>query len=228
VRWAREGYTSFVRAVHRLSDQEYRAPCRLPGWTRAHLIAHVAANADALNNLVGWARTGVATPMYSSPDERAAGIAKGQSTPTHELRDWLTGSQAELDDRMAELTEAQWRATVTTAQGRDVSASEIPWLRAREVCVHSTDLDAGFSFEELGHDFLVALADDVVAKRSTGPGPALELAATEANLGWTVPGDGPEHAVLGTTAELVAYLTGRPSTARTSMGAPPPPLGPWL
>ena len=71
--WAHEGTKLFLDAVALTT-----APTqRLPGWTRRHLVAHVAANAEALGNLVHWAATGIPTPMYSSPEARAAGIDRG-------------------------------------------------------------------------------------------------------------------------------------------------------
>ncbi|WP_369218253.1 maleylpyruvate isomerase N-terminal domain-containing protein, partial [Streptomyces flavofungini] len=35
-------------AVAGLSDAEATAPSRLPGWTRAHVLSHLAAQAPAL------------------------------------------------------------------------------------------------------------------------------------------------------------------------------------
>lgn len=65
-RWAQLGTALFVQAAD-LGDTGMDAPSTLPGWTRKHLVAHIAANADALGNLVHWAATGDRTPMYSSP-----------------------------------------------------------------------------------------------------------------------------------------------------------------
>ena len=54
-----------------------RAPSLCEGWTRAHVVTHIARNADALSNLVHWATTGEPTPMYASPESRDADIAEG-------------------------------------------------------------------------------------------------------------------------------------------------------
>lgn len=64
--WARLGTTLFVRAAD-LGADALDEPSTLPVWTRKHLVAHVAANADALGHLVHWAATGERTPMYASP-----------------------------------------------------------------------------------------------------------------------------------------------------------------
>ncbi|NYV78545.1 maleylpyruvate isomerase N-terminal domain-containing protein, partial [Streptomyces sp. UH6] len=77
-RWSALGTELVLRAAAGLDEQAYAAPSALPHWSRAHLAAHVAANAEALSNLVHWAATGEVTPMYASPEERAAGIERGR------------------------------------------------------------------------------------------------------------------------------------------------------
>ena len=72
--WVDTGTALFLETVAGLSDTDLAAPSGLPGWTRAHVAGHVARNADALGNLVTWARTGVETPAYASPEQRAADI----------------------------------------------------------------------------------------------------------------------------------------------------------
>ena len=59
-----------MRTVAALTDSQARAPSLLPGWTRGHVVTHLARNADALRNLLTWARTGIPTPMYPSRQAR--------------------------------------------------------------------------------------------------------------------------------------------------------------
>lgn len=193
----------------------------LPGWTRAHVVAHVAANAEALMNLVRWARTGVPSPMYASPQARADGIALGSRLPADELSAWLHSSASRLDAAFSQLTDEQWQNPVVTNSGRTVPATEIVWMRARETSVHSVDLDAGVTFADLPAGLLTALCDDIVAKRGTGPG--LTLAATDAPGRWQVAGVESPVTVSGPLAEITAYLTGRPHHL-----GPAPALPPWL
>lgn len=84
--WARRGYAFFARALDALTDAELDAPSLLPGWSRRHVVAHVGYNARALGRLVEWARTGVETPMYPSPQHRDAEIQTGATLPAHALR----------------------------------------------------------------------------------------------------------------------------------------------
>lgn len=225
-RWADLGTALFVEAAD-LDGAGLGAPSALPGWSRRHLVAHVAANADALGNLVHWAATGEPTPMYSSPDERSAGIEAGARLPAAELTAWLRRSADRLAAGMDALDAARWRTPVVTAQGRTVPATELPWMRSREVCVHAVDLAAGLSFADLPDDFLTALCDDVVAKRRTAPGPALLITAEDAR--WELPGEGEPVELAGSLPAVTAYLTGRSAGRAGELGdAPAPPLGPWL
>ena len=198
-RWMTHGTKLFVDAVSELDEAAYDSPSLLPGWTRRHLVAHVAANADALGNLVRWAATGVETPMYASPEERSAGIERGVAMTGTELERWLRRSAEHMEAAMSALTDEQWTTRVVTAQGRTVPATETPWMRAREVSVHAVDLDLDVAFADLPDDFLVALVSDITAKRGDVP------------------------VVDGPLPEVAAWLAARPYTL-----ADAPALGPWL
>jgi maleylpyruvate isomerase len=216
--WAALGTELFLEAAAPFGPAEYAAPTPLPGWSRAHLAAHLAANADALGNLVHWAATGEPTPMYASPAERLAGIERGRALPAAELAAWVRESAQRLTAGLDALTPEQWQAPVTTAQGRTVPAAELPWLRAREACVHAVDLAAGPAFADLPAGFLTALCADVLAKRA----PSFALRTPDGSVEWSPPdGDG-GPVVEAELPQLAAYLTGRQQIE----GAPP--LGPWL
>ncbi|MDQ0296347.1 MULTISPECIES: maleylpyruvate isomerase N-terminal domain-containing protein [Streptomyces] len=198
--WARTGTELLLDAVASLDEDALSAPSVLPDWTRKHLVAHIAANADALGNLVHWAATGEERPMYASAEERAADIAKGPTLSADELRSWLTDSAQMLAAGLDGLTEEQWDHQVVTAQGRTVPATELPWMRAREVCVHAVDLGTGVvTFADLPKGFLTALVAEIRAKRGLAELP-----------------DGP-------LPEVAAWLAGRPHSL-----AGAPALGPWL
>ena len=64
--WAGDGAAHLRGLMTRMGDDAFAAPSGLPGWTRAHVLTHVARNADAMINLLTWARTGVPTPAYAS------------------------------------------------------------------------------------------------------------------------------------------------------------------
>lgn len=225
--WMQHGTALFMSQTD-VGDRALDEPSALPGWSRRHVLAHVAANADALGNLVRWAATGEPTPMYASPADRAAGIERGRQLPARDLKAWLRRSADALADAMARLSGEQWQAPVLTAQGRTVPATEVPWMRSREVYVHAVDLATGLSFAGLPAGFLTALCDDVTGKRSKDPGPALVLAATDTGGQWKLPGTGEAVTLAGPLAEITAYLTGRANRLTTAGSEPAPVLPPWL
>jgi maleylpyruvate isomerase len=49
-----------------LSDAQVAGPSLLPGWTRGHVLTHLARNAEGGTRLLGWARTGVPSYEYES------------------------------------------------------------------------------------------------------------------------------------------------------------------
>lgn len=208
LRWTSIGSRLCDAALSAVDDDALAGASSLPAWTRAHIVAHLDGNARALVNLATWARTGVETPMYSSMDQRNADIETGAELPPPELRERFAQSCVALSDAMAQLSEPDWSAEVVTAQGRTIPASEVPWMRAREVMVHAVDLDGGIAFADLPKDFLVALVADAVTRRSTLEGqPALTLVADGRQ--WEVAGDGDPVRVAGSLAQVVAYVTGR-------------------
>jgi maleylpyruvate isomerase len=220
-----QGTTLLLGALQAVPDAQLSDPCALPGWTGKHLVAHVSLNAEALMNLATWARTGVETPMYSSPAQRDDDIERSAKLPVAELRDRVVETAVALDASLAGLTDSQWVQPIRTRQGREVTGEEIPWMRSREVMVHAADLGAGVGFADLPADFLVSLIDDIAAKRD---GAGLVLVATDQDRRWTIPGE-PAGEVHGTVAGLAAYLAGRETSDVAGAGGRlVPRLGPWL
>ncbi|MEH0448406.1 maleylpyruvate isomerase family mycothiol-dependent enzyme [Streptomyces sp. B21-102] len=208
-----KGTAAFEAAVHRLTDPGFTRSSYLPGWSRAHVVAHVARNADALVNLLTWARTGVETPMYASGDQRAREIEEGARQPAEKLRAELLAADGRLAGELAALPDECWAATVRTARGREVPASQVPWMRVREVWVHTVDMDMGASFDDVPHDVCVALVDDVAASFQGRPDcPSVRLQSEDGAHTWLL-GDSADVepvVVSGGLPSLAAYVTGRP------------------
>jgi maleylpyruvate isomerase len=168
------GTALFLEQLDGLGDAELADRSALPGWTRRHLVAHVHYNARALLRLASWAATGVQNRMYASSDQRAAEIEDGARWDPGRLRSAVRDSAGALATALDDLPAEAWRAEIVTAQGRTVAATEVPWLRAREVMVHALDLGTGLTFRDLPGDFTAALLADVVGRRAAaGEGPDL-------------------------------------------------------
>lgn len=164
-----------LRAIDEFARPGFDQATGLPGWTAGHVVAHLHHNAEALGRLVDWAATGVPNPMYAGPEQRDAEIEESARLPADELQTLVRRSATALESAMAGLPQQAWSATVETAQGRLITAAEIPWLRLREIVVHAVDLGVG-EFADYPEEFLNALAREVFERR-LGRGEAAPLAA---------------------------------------------------
>lgn len=221
--WMRTGTQRLLEQVAGLSDIELAEPSALPEWSRAHLVAHLARNAEALLRLVTWARTGVETPMYPSREARAADIAESAGHPPARLRAELSATAADLDAALAALTPDQWGAQVRSALGRPLPAAQVPWMRVREVWLHAVDLGAGAEVADVPDGVVDLLLDEVTATLSAADGcPSATLAPVDRDGRWRLGSGDHEAVVAAPAATLVGWLTGR----TTLPGAPD--LPPWL
>jgi maleylpyruvate isomerase len=226
LRWVAGGTALLLAQVDALDDAALDEPSRLPGWSRRHVIAHVAHNAGALGNLLRWAQTGVETPMYATPAQRERDIARSATGAPADLRRFVAGSAAALDVHARELGPEQWGATVRSARGREIPAAEVPWMRAREVWLHAIDLGAGAA--QLPEDFSDTLIDDVLGFfANVREAPALRLRSETSGREWVLR-DGPRAGrIAGSSPALAAWLTGR-SAGGDLRAAQLPELPSWL
>lgn len=172
----RRGTSHFARHLGALSDAQLREPSGLPGWTRRHVVAHVAYNAAALCRLMDWAVTGDETPMYASPSARTAEIDEGATLQPAALRNLLDHTVARLEEKWRHAPDEAWSAMVRSAQGRDITAAETIWMRAREVWVHAVDLGGDARFGDAPAPVLDGLIGDIVGRwHAAGEGGELEL-----------------------------------------------------
>lgn len=229
--WVRAGSALFASALASLSDSDLPDPSLLPDWSRAFVVSHVAANAQAIGRLLHWARTGEPTPMYESFEARDQEIRDGAALPASELREWFVSSDAAVNHDFDTLDASAWSHEVVTAQGRTVPARETLWMRSREVCIHAVDLAASVTFDELPEGFLQRLVTEVVAKHSANddPRPTIRLHSSDTSGEWVIDG-GPETVdVQGSLARIAQWVSGRGADGISVTGeGGPPQLPKWL
>jgi maleylpyruvate isomerase len=229
---ARRGQAFFSRKLNELGDDEFDEPSLLPGWTRAHVAAHVGLNARALTHLTEWAATGVETPMYSSPTERQDDIEFAATLPIQAIRNLSAHAAVHLNVEWRDLTREAWTHEIRTAQGRVMPVSETVWMRTREVWLHAVDLDNGASVAQFPPRLLDLLLEDLttVWRRKWKPGSTnVRLEPSDRATTFLVDPDTEPMVVRGSAADLVAWGVGRGNhNARTARGEEPPTAPEWL
>ncbi|MCC6270096.1 MAG: maleylpyruvate isomerase family mycothiol-dependent enzyme [Microbacteriaceae bacterium] len=230
-----DGTAYFSRTLDALPDNHHSGASLLPGWTRGHVIAHVAFNAKALMRLAEWAATGDEKQMYESSEGRDAEIEKGAVLPAAQLRALFRETANALDAAWRDLSDEAWHNQVRMAKGPKFPAMTTIWLRTREVWLHGVDLDSGASFD----DFPPSLVDHLLANvlsswrsRQAAEGiPNFVLTPTDRGVPKGVGAlDTPDAVPLrGTAVDLIRWATGRGFLGITADSDAPVPAAPrWI
>jgi maleylpyruvate isomerase len=127
-----------------IAESELRQPSLLPGWTRAHVLAHVARNADALRNVLVGARSGEQRPAYASPQAREADISYGAGQRADDLLADLAASAMALRTIARQLPGDAWRFPVRIMDSEPFPAALVLTRRLVEVELHHGDLGTGY------------------------------------------------------------------------------------
>jgi maleylpyruvate isomerase len=208
-----EATTRLLDTVRGLGEADVTEPSLLPGWTRGHVLAHLARNADSLVNLLLWARTGIETPQYPSQFIRDDDIEAGAPRPLAEqltdnetaARRWLSLAQT--------MPPAAWEAIVRTRQGRPIAATEVLWMRLQEVEIHHVDLAAGYQPADWPTDFVTRLLPHAVADLNKAAAsettPTFEIHTSDTNFTGTIGTAARSHTITGPAHSLLAWLLGR-------------------
>jgi maleylpyruvate isomerase len=225
-----------------LTDRQAAAPSRLPGWTRGHVLTHLARNADGFRNLLTWARTGAETPMYPSEEARDRSIEAGAGRSAAELAADVRASAAAFTGAAERLPAGAWDATVSR-RGASFPARVIMPRRLSELEIHHVDLGAGYEPGDWPAHFVQETLARVAGDFAGRPDAPACLARPDGQdafpIGPATPGAagpqaaGPQAAgpvtVAGPPAELLAWLIGRDSGAGLAVAgaAAVPVLPPW-
>jgi maleylpyruvate isomerase len=145
----RRACTALYETVDSLDDVAVHGPSRLTGWTRGHVVSHLARNADGLVNLLHWARTGIESPMYASPVDREADIEEGAHRLVQVQQEDLRAADERFFMATEVMSEMDWEEGVTDRHGQPMPVALVPWMRLTEVLVHHVDLNVGADFDRM-------------------------------------------------------------------------------
>lgn len=212
-----------LATVETLGAGDLRRPSLCPGWSLAHVLTHLARNADALLNLVRWAEDGRERAAYPSDLVRDAQIEDGALRDLEAIRTDVRLSAERFARGAQVLTGPAGTAEVRSRTGTPVTGAQLVSMRLLEVVFHHVDLDAGYRFEDADPDWVARTLRRGARAWDAAGAPALTLrpqGLEPIELG----GGGDE--VAGTPAALLLWLArGVPEGLATQGGLPVPP--PW-
>ncbi len=202
-----------------VTEQQWRAPSRLPDWTRGHVATHIARHADALCRLTQWARTGDRHDMYPSPEHRSHEIEAGAGRSGLELQIDLDSSAGRLSSAFEELDAANaWDAVVEMRGGLQVPARLLPLSRLLEVVIHHVDLDIGYEITDIDNQTAEWLLEWCAFRlRNREDFPKLQL-TSDSGVTTAVGSLGEPIVVSGSSANLIGWLLGRTDASAISGG----------
>ncbi|MFJ6698531.1 maleylpyruvate isomerase family mycothiol-dependent enzyme [Streptomyces sp. NPDC091272] len=207
-----------LASAARLDNASLAEPSRLPGWSRGHVLAHLARNADALLNVLSG------RPMYESAQARDGDIARDAPRPLDVQLEDVRATAERF--RQAADEPADWGRTVELRNGVTDTASRLPFRRLIEIELHHVDLDTGYDLEDLPAEFTRRetsfLADRFLGNEAVAP---TTLTADDGQQWTTGRSGGPAITVTGAAADLLGWLAGRrDGAALTVLGGPLPVL----
>jgi maleylpyruvate isomerase len=216
----RDATERLLTAAAKLDNVSAAEPSRLPGWSRGHVLAHLARNADALVNVLEGRL------MYASAHARDADIERDAPRP-------LDIQLADVRESAARFQEAaavpgDWSRTVELRGGVIDLASGVPFRRWVEVDLHHVDLGIGYELESLPPEFTERVTG-TLAERFSGHADVPPTRLTDGTRAWTTgrAAGQPEVTVTGDPADLLGWLSGRrDGAALTLTGGPLPALPP--
>jgi maleylpyruvate isomerase len=212
-----------VATAEGIGDEAMSGPSLCEGWSRGHVLTHIARNADALARVCAVATDGVEGTMYDSNDARDAEIASGAARPAAEQAVDVQDSAARLAARLAALAPAHAAVSVPrTPDGeRRIVVGSVPFLRLRELVYHHVDLDAGYTFADAPADVVDMLLADAAARLDDeDEPPAVTIVTDEGDL--YIIGDGTTR-VAGPRASVLMWLA-RERNDGVTFDGPVPPL----
>jgi maleylpyruvate isomerase len=222
-----------METIHTLDDDAVRQPSLCPGWTRGHVLTHLARNADGLRNVLHVAATGGDGAFYESQAARDSDIEAGAGRSAAELEadvetsaDHLLEAFAETPSEVLDVRVPRLRVADVPARQQHLKARSTSLMRLREVVFHHVDLDAGYSFADAPEGFLVRELGQ--SGQRFAEGPAVELDAGPSGHWRYGPADGEAVTVSGSPAALIAWVSGRSDGSElTSSADTLPRLGEW-
>ena len=217
-----------TRTVDGLHADDWGADSLLPGWTRAHVVAHLALNGEALGSVLHGAIDHAQVPMYASQESRDTDIEELSQGDPVVLRDRLLGSLTTFVDAVRSVPEEAWDSGFErTPGGPTYPLDAVPLMRVREIEIHHADLGLDYTADDWPPAFAEVVVGSMVGRLE--PTEAFRVTPLDSQRTWDVgPAGDDAPVVTGPVAHLAWWLTGRtPSEQVSSSRGDLPPIGAW-
>ena len=205
--WARTGTAYFARKLNELTDAELLAPEGAGEGTRRRVVAEVSYQARALAQYIEWARMRVdhppSDPFSSISDE----VALAVTLPAGALRNLFQHSEVHLNVEWRDLNAEGWSAIFDTRNGKQMSARQTAWIRARSIWQRTVDLCNGGSFDNFPAGLVDALLLDAAANWNGET--SYILRPSDRDLTIELGHSSAASLVAGSAANLARWITGR-------------------
>lgn len=209
-------------SVADMTEQGARGASELPGWTRGHVLVHLADASNAFARQARCAADGRIVEMYDGGrPARDRRIEELHDRPVQWLREQLEEGLTALQDAWAALRPDDW-ARPCGYRDSTLFGTQVGWWR--EIELHWVDLGIGRRSE----DWSTALASHVVAFLQPRLPDGVTVVAEDTGQVW-VTGTGASAVVRGGVRALAAWIAGRPHGVLpvAETGAALPELNAW-
>lgn len=146
-----------LQALDGFTDEQCRQPSMLPGWSRSHVLSHLANNAYSHVRMFEAASRGEETEQYEGGmATRTAQIESWSSLSAHELVGHVRASIYALEGAWASATPTTWSGfgIKSHAGGGRVAITDLILMRWCESEVHHVDLNIGFGADDWDQNFV--------------------------------------------------------------------------
>lgn len=238
VRAAAASHERMWASASRMTDEECHSPSLLPGWSRGHVLAHWARNADGQTRMLTAAMRGGVAAQYPGGDaQRRADIKTGAARPARLILDDVRAALDRIEDVWRRIPPEAWSRPTGARIGQRPAWKSV-WARWRETEIHHVDLAVGYTHGDWPPEFVVLmlasvlpslddrLIDEVAVRVETTDGPWTRV--------WTEAAASGDVVVHGAASAVLCWLVGRPvptaadlTVSRSGQAWPLPRLRPW-
>jgi maleylpyruvate isomerase len=139
----RRSQRTLLAALTPLSDDDFRSPSLLPGYSRGHVVTHLTNKTKAHVWIFGGPAAGEIRRLHPHGYDADLAAGSGTARSAIEIRVDLEGSFEQLEVAWDALDDALWDRLGTMTVGPRTMA-EIVAHHLRNVEVHHADLDIGY------------------------------------------------------------------------------------